>query len=393
LGKALDTLKQLKMLGLTLFYPTYNSTPACCFLISLFSLFSSLFSPFILIQRLITMLTLKSIDFEQRTFQKHQLEQAYSGQTEWVIGRHKPCDLILANPKVSRIHAQITYEENAYYFMDLGSWAGSTLNGEDMSVTDKRQLQIGDLLQLGEASLYVDVLTPPFPNSDQAVEQLGHEPLEKRMATKDLPCRCYHIVEESPDVKTFYLMAEPPVLFDYKPGQFVNLEVEIDGKSVIRPYPITFSPTQPYRLSVTIKRVPSFPGQMDVPTGKVSNWLHDHLKEGDRVKLVNGPEGDFTCLPDLPSELQEFSQSLRMQTYTGAVLDLLTQKTVDIPGSFELCKRLRQDLHLKNADHFDTIERISNIHPEILTTTIQQAFIPMFPPLVTTIARSAKRHF
>lgn len=277
------------------------------------------------------MLILKSINFEQQTFQKHELKQVYPEQKEWLIGRNPSCDLVLGNPEVSRSHGRIIYSDNAYYFMDAGSRSGSVLNGEGVPANETRKLHPGDLLQLGETFLYVDVLTTPLPNSVNPVASLGQEQLENQWTTEDLICRCCRIVDETPDVKTFYFMAEPAVLFSYKPGQFVNLELEIDGKSVIRPYSISSSPTRPYHLSVTVKRVPSPPGESDVPPGLVSNWLHDHLKEGDRVKLINGPMGNFTCLPDLPSKMLLISAGsgiTPMMSMTRWVQDTLAESDV-----------------------------------------------------------------
>jgi hypothetical protein len=64
--------------------------------------------------------------------------------------------------------------------------------------------------------------------------------------------------------------------------------------------------------------------------------------------------------------LQGVSQQLRLQTYTGVVLDLLRQKTIDASGSFDFCQQLRQDLQLTDADHFSTIETIGATNPELL---------------------------
>ncbi len=246
------------------------------------------------------MLTLKSVNFEQQQFQHHHLQQTYPGQTEWVIGRSSTCDLVLPSPEVSRIHGRIICIDGNYYFIDIGSTSGSLLNGKGVPVNDKCQLRSGDLLQLGETFLYVEEVAA------RSLESSVSESLcfpEKHWAQEDLLCRCCRIVDETRDVKTFYFVADPPVLFRYLPGQFVNLEVQIDGKPVIRSYSISSSPSRPYHISLTVKRVPSPGEQPDLPPGLVSNWLHDYLKEGDRVKFIGGPLGHFTCLPDLPPKM------------------------------------------------------------------------------------------
>lgn len=66
--------------------------------------------------------------------------------------------------------------------------------------------------------------------------------------------------------------------------------------------------------------------------------------------------------------LSEFSQQLRLQTYTGIVQDLLEQHVIDVSGSFDFLRKLRQDLQVNDADHFATIETIAAANPDILRT-------------------------
>lgn len=103
--------------------------------------------------------------------------------------------------------------------------------------------------------------------------------------------RCVKVIQETWDVRTFCFMAEQPVLFFFKPGQFVTLELEIDGEPIMRSYTISSSPSIPYSFSITVKRLPD---------GRVSNWLHDNLKVGDEL-AVHGPVGDFNVI-DYPAE-------------------------------------------------------------------------------------------
>lgn len=103
--------------------------------------------------------------------------------------------------------------------------------------------------------------------------------------------RCVKIIQETWDVKTYCFMAEQPVMFFFKPGQFVTLELEIEGEQVFRSYTISSSPSVPYSFSITVKRVPG---------GMVSNWLHDNLSEGEML-AVHGPVGQFNSI-DFPAE-------------------------------------------------------------------------------------------
>lgn len=103
--------------------------------------------------------------------------------------------------------------------------------------------------------------------------------------------RCVKTIQETWDVKTYCFMAEQPVMFFFKPGQFVTLELEIEGEQVFRSYTISSSPSVPYSFSITVKRVPG---------GQVSNWLHDNLEEGEMI-AVHGPVGQFNSI-DYPAE-------------------------------------------------------------------------------------------
>ena len=44
--------------------------------------------------------------------------------------------------------------------------------------------------------------------------------------------RCVKVIQETWDVRTFCFMADQPIMFFFKPGQFVTLELEIDGLGI-----------------------------------------------------------------------------------------------------------------------------------------------------------------
>ena len=99
------------------------------------------------------------------------------------------------------------------------------------------------------------------------------------------PMRCIGIIDRSHDFKSFQFMSEEPTLFFYKPGQFVTLELMIDGKRTLRSYTISSSPSRPHLIEISVKRVKN---------GLVSNYLHDKLNIGDTV-VMKPPGGKFHC--------------------------------------------------------------------------------------------------
>jgi glycine betaine catabolism B len=97
-----------------------------------------------------------------------------------------------------------------------------------------------------------------------------------------LICRQVHDVTH--DVRTFLFESAQPALFQHEPGQFVTLQMQIDGRFVSRCYTISSPPTRPHLLGVTVKRQPG---------GLVSNWLHDNMVPGKRI-WAEGPFGVFS---------------------------------------------------------------------------------------------------
>jgi ferredoxin-NADP reductase len=97
----------------------------------------------------------------------------------------------------------------------------------------------------------------------------------------DLVCRA--VTEETHDVRSFHFAADRPCRFRFEPGQFLTLELPIGGETVFRCYTISSPPTRPETLSITTKRVRG---------GPVSNWLHDQMRPGVRLR-ARGPSGTF----------------------------------------------------------------------------------------------------
>ena len=75
--------------------------------------------------------------------------------------------------------------------------------------------------------------------------------------------------------------------FNYKSGQYLTLEVNINGNPERRAYSLSSSPSEE-ALQFTVKRVEG---------GKVSNYLNSEVKVGDTL-TVFPPEGKFVVLPE-----------------------------------------------------------------------------------------------
>ncbi|MGY5452696.1 MOSC N-terminal beta barrel domain-containing protein [Agarivorans sp. MS3-6] len=95
--------------------------------------------------------------------------------------------------------------------------------------------------------------------------------------------KCLAVKLDTHDVKTFVFELPKHLTSEYKPGQYLGFEFEINGKPVRRNYTLSSSPSRPQRLAITVKRVVN---------GQASNWLHDNLKPGMNLN-AHAPSGDF----------------------------------------------------------------------------------------------------
>src|SRR4051812_12796578 len=89
----------------------------------------------------------------------------------------------------------------------------------------------------------------------------------------ELRARVVEVREETHDVKTFVLA--PRVWPGHRAGQWVPVDVEVDGMRLRRCYSISSAPAERH-VAVTVKRVPD---------GRVSSWMHAHLRTGDFLRI------------------------------------------------------------------------------------------------------------
>ena len=250
------------------------------------------------------MLKTKVVNCQTNEFYQETLAPKSGRQNECLIGRHPSCDLILNSPDVSRVHGRVLFRNGRCYFADLGSSDGSRINNEEVQVNRPYLLKLDDSVRIGSFVLLVEGIgSSGNPALNPLPDELGAKgsvAQAQPWPQGEITVRCVHIIQETHDVRTFRFVAEPAILFDYKPGQFVTLNLEIGGKSLKRSYSISSSPSRPYMLEITVKRTPAPADAPDLPSGLVSNWLHDNIKVGRQIQL-SGPLGKFTCV-DRPTD-------------------------------------------------------------------------------------------
>jgi len=95
-----------------------------------------------------------------------------------------------------------------------------------------------------------------------------------------------NIVKETADAVTIQF-ERPTGDFNYLPGQFVTLYLNLKGESIKRSYSFSSSPFLDYEPAITVKKVEG---------GKVSSYLVNDLKIGDIISAEE-PLGNFCTEP------------------------------------------------------------------------------------------------
>lgn len=85
------------------------------------------------------------------------------------IGRKPENALVIADPSVSREHAQILHEGSSYVFVDLGSKHGSKVNG---AKADRVVLKPNDRIDLGLAQVHV-IFSPQAAEGESIIQRLS----------------------------------------------------------------------------------------------------------------------------------------------------------------------------------------------------------------------------
>lgn len=97
---------------------------------------------------------------------------------------------------------------------------------------------------------------------------------------------------EASDATSLWLKVPSDLVgaFRYRAGQFIAVQAEIGGETLVRQYSLSSTPGAEADLRITVKKVPE---------GRVSSWLVDRVAEGE-VLEVAAPRGVFFKEPDTP---------------------------------------------------------------------------------------------
>ena len=107
--------------------------------------------------------------------------------------------------------------------------------------------------------------------------------IEQSKSDRYFQLKIKEVRKETEDTNTL-IFEKPEKQLSYLPGQFLTFILPIKGKETRRSYSLCSSPFSDEFPAITVKRVES---------GKVSNYLNDHMKPGDVFDVMEA-SGHFT---------------------------------------------------------------------------------------------------
>jgi ferredoxin-NADP reductase/DMSO/TMAO reductase YedYZ heme-binding membrane subunit len=172
------------------------------------------------------------------------------------------------------------------------------------------------------------------------------------------PLRVAHVFDETPEVRTFRLVSStgPRIPFEFLPGQFLSLTLEIDGQKVRRSYTIASSPTRVGYCELTVKRE---------ARGLASRHLHDAILAGSSLD-VRAPAGRFTFTGDEAPSIVLIAGGVGITPLMSKIRYLTD---LSWPGDIYLVFSVKTEKDIIFRDELDALRRRhANLHVTITLT-------------------------
>lgn len=109
---------------------------------------------------------------------------------------------------------------------------------------------------------------------------------EELFSVKQFSATVHSLTDLTHDIKELRMKLIKPDSIEFKAGQFVQIQVpeyKLSDESVFRAYSVSSSPSETDVVELEVRLVPE---------GICTTWVHDYLKEGQKITF-NGPYGDF----------------------------------------------------------------------------------------------------
>lgn len=178
-----------------------------------------------------------------------------------------------------------------------------------------------DIREYWRVSRRREALRQPGRGVDYTEDRDTVRRIVSRLHPRRMLLRVTVIVQETPTTKTFRFERTDGPLPPWRPGQYVNLFVDVDGILTSRPYSISSSPGADH-LDLTVR---------DKPGGFVAPYLLNEVQVGNELETT-GPAGSFYHEPLIDGDqlvflaggsgITPFMSILRDAAQTGRTLEI-----------------------------------------------------------------------
>jgi pSer/pThr/pTyr-binding forkhead associated (FHA) protein len=103
-----------------------------------------------------------------------------------VVGRESACDVVLDDPHVSRTHAALLRRGNLVYVQDLGSSAGTFVNGTPVVRTELHELHAGDVIAFAAVHARFEA-APPASEETRAMPAQAESAQDRPQQDRPVP--------------------------------------------------------------------------------------------------------------------------------------------------------------------------------------------------------------
>jgi phenol hydroxylase P5 protein len=140
--------------------------------------------------------------------------------------------------------------------------------------------------------------------------EIDDEPDAEMHPMQDFTGTVAKIVDLTPTAKGVFIELDGDGI-DFQAGQYVNLHVP--GLDQPRAFSLANAPSEKRMIELNIRNVPG---------GQATGFIHNQLKEGDRLRL-NGPYGRFFVRRSAPEKLLFLAGGTGLSSPKSMILDLL----------------------------------------------------------------------
>lgn len=157
------------------------------------------------------------------------------------------------------------------------------------------------------------------------------------------------IINETADVKRFFIKMPKHVTFQFKAGQFVMLDLPIESKFTNRSYSIASAPSDDniFELCIVLKE-----------DGLGTPHLWEHIKVGSIIKTA-GPLGKFTLPEQIDTDICFIATGTGIAPLRSMLFDILNKNMEHHNIYMVFGNRMQKDVV-----YFEEMKKLTELYPK-----------------------------